>query len=274
MSNELTASDQHKTASIYDLPPEMDEALRDLYAEFSRASQWDGRHLSLERLPTKPEREVLLARYRALAPAVKPISEATSARQLAGAEVHDMFKAWPAFKPESKEQSIGAYVVAMSDLPLFAIKEACLDITQGKIDKLSTFAPPPAPFIYQLAASKAKRILDQHMVLRRILSTKNIRVEHHTTPEEKERIGKGLQQVADNLRATQQAAETERQQELSAKKIQRDKEMILREYHARGMNPVVVGGLGVLSPSLLKNIEEYQKRPKATGRGDYKDLGS
>ena len=276
MSNDLvnTGPGPNKTTSdsIYDLPPEMAGEQREAYVALVRASSWDGHTFALERLPTADERKLLVQRYRALDPVVTPISYASSAKQRAGAEIADMFKSWPAFKPGSLEESIGHYVMVMQDLPLFAIKEACLDIAHGKIEQLSTYAPPPAPFVYKLAQDKAKRIIDQHVTIRRILSTKNIPIEYKPSAAEKERIFEGLQARATEISEAERKIIEERQQEVDTKKLEYTRATILREYQERGIPPVLFNGQPI-SMSLLKNIKEFQDRP-AGRRDDNQDLGS
>ena len=272
MSNGLTISGATKSTSIYDLPPEMDGALRDAFIDLSRGSKREGHLFCLERLPTADERKLLIDRYRALDPTVKPIDLADASLQHAGAAIADMFKSWPAFKPESKEQSIGHYVMVMKDLPLFAIREACLCIERGEIEKLSQYAPPPAPFVYQLAKEKSQRIVAQHKMLREILSTKTVRVEYQVTEEQQDRMAKGLAARSAEIRAEEERILTELREKLAAESIESDRRRILDEYRHYGVNPVYALGRPV-SPSLIRSNREYLERD-AMPKDEYQDLGS
>ena len=73
----------------------------------------------------------------------------------------------------------------LSGLPLWALKQACQDISRGKVEGCSLDFPPAAPRLRSIADEIVAPVLDESFALHAILTAP---VEHEPSPEERARV--------------------------------------------------------------------------------------
>ncbi len=242
----------------------MSADLRQSYDELRSGLKFDAGRDTLLRYPSNEERNKFMARMIVINTALRSISYTKhgSAMGLAGAAVAEMFQGFITWKPDPKvkEESIGWYVHELRDLPLVAIERACMDVRQGRVPDLKPDFPPSSSRVVQLARAHAEHVNSERLIIKRILTVGELRVDHTFDPVAAERVHHGLRQLADTLGANIRREEDARIKESTDKATARNNNEILREYQARGIPPVYGPNGKLVSISLLRNIEEAKER--------------
>ena len=148
-------------------------------------------------------------------------------------------------------------------IPSWAIERACDAVREGRAGDVSKDFPPSIPRITALAESYCT---EHRAELDKITDAlKGEPFLEPPSPEEKERVKAKLRTFADELKADIAAQDTKvRRQGRTPAPPNND--VILAEYRARGMAPVMAGGV-LVSPSLLAKLGKPLKgRARAQGR--------
>lgn len=220
---------------------------------------------TMARLPTEEERIKLQARQIALQTKMRAVSYTKHGPTLglAGAAIAEMFQGFITWKPDPKikEQSIGWYVHELSDLPLFAIEAACMDVRMGRVPDLKPDFPPSSARMVQLAREHMIPVAAQYSRVKAVLQITVVRRDD-TDPEMAARVSKNLRELADNLNAKHVQQETEEREKIAKKTIERNQKDVLAEYAAHGLTPIQAAKGITISMSLAKNIEEYKEKER------------
>lgn len=96
------------------------------------------------------------------------------------------------------QEIIASYTFHLQDLPVFAIEEACKSIARGNVSGLNPDFPPSAPRLHQVAAEACQYWRKEASHIEQVL---NAKTRGEITDDERERIGRGLQELANKMRA-------------------------------------------------------------------------
>ncbi|RZN03822.1 hypothetical protein CWO91_31495 [Bradyrhizobium genosp. SA-3] len=137
---------------------------------------------------------------------------------------------------KADQPTVAAYTRLLSDLPAWAVEQACNDIRRGAVVGLNPDFPPAAPRIHQIADAKLEAARIERDKLKLLLTAKVEEAKPKLTPEQRER----MRALADEtVRAlTGDKVESE-QQRLERQKYEEEKAK--REEHARRMQYILQG---------------------------------
>lgn len=241
--------------------------------ELRAGLKYEAGALTLARLPTTVEREILERRARKLHDGLRPISYSDAKKQHAGAAIAEMMQGFPNFKPgeSGKETSIGYYVMQLMEFPLFAVERACKDISGGRVNGLNPDFPPSVARVAQLARAHAEPFIAEQHTIKSILATKRIGIDQNVNPEQAAYVADGLRDLAESIRAKIDAEEEKKRVERARKTLEQTRKTILEEYRAKGIEPVYVSGQPV-SLSLVNSLRRQAGR--LPSGGNYQDEGT
>lgn len=114
---------------------------------------------------------------------------------------HLMVSFFPARSVSAVEArlTLRKYSEDLAGMPLWAIRDACSAISQGKVDGASLDFPPAAPRIRAAAGDIMAPFLAEQYRLKMVLSA---REEREVSPEEQQRVMEGLRALGKALTAT------------------------------------------------------------------------
>lgn len=231
---------------------------RILIDRFSNDVIMEGRVPTLSVLPTKEERAVLSDRRASLAGQLRPVNYSVANKEKFVAVISRFFGNWPTFKPEKPKEVVATYLMALGDFPLWAIESVCSDIAKGGVTGVNPAFPTAAPQMAQLCGHKIAVLQAEHVKVSGLLAVRDVRVSP-LTPEEREISVAKHKEWEAQRDSVDEEIDTKRRDELAARSIARNEQAIRDEYKARGEKPVTAGKF-LVSPSLLKNIQEEQSR--------------
>lgn len=208
----------------------------------------------LRRAITVSDKRALEKRVKELHGLLRPTFEASEERKRAAQAIAQMFTGFPSMRNADAQGLTAAYLAILEDQPLFAIVAACKDVAQGKVESLDVDWPPSSGRVHEQARKHAG---GPTLELIRIRKTLDGEVQRRPVDKKEERrVGVGLQRMAEDLKAQDDA----RTEKLMAEAAERQKRFndaaILREYRRLGIEPVYAdeGRTVLVSPSLRQSL--------------------
>lgn len=196
----------------------------------------DGSPLELRRELADTERGKLQLRARDLHSAMRPINSATEDKRRLAQALAAMFLGFPSMRNSDNQATVSAYIMAMEGFPLFAGLAACDDIMKRRVPDLDPDFPPTAPRMCDIAAKHTNPAVGERLMIERTLAGKTR--EMRLSPEERDRVGRGLRQVADAMNADLEIERQERKRQNVENRTAESQQAILAEYARRGLAPV------------------------------------
>lgn len=231
----------------------IDRGLSDLVASYRNRIETDrGQAVIRGTVPTTEHRQAMSVRLDDVRRALRPVHMGDADKRAAAKAITQLLTAWVHAGRGDIRDTVTAYTAHLSDLPLFAIEDACRRVAKGYVDGLSPDFPPSAARLHQLGM-EACALLKQEMA--QIHEVLNAKAYHEPSADERERIAAGFQQLS---------------AELSEGDIREDRRAVALEAHgnanrrlfeqecaAAGIDPK-----GGVSPSLLKHLGPPVTREK------------
>lgn len=256
-------------ALVNHTPVATDEVAQ-LVKELASGLKFEYGQRALARLPTAEEAVKLKERQDALYLALRPISYTAHGPALrdAGAEIAEMlygFEAWKAKNLDKtaqklKEDSVGWYVHELRDMPLYAVKQACLDVRQNRVPDLNPDYPPSSARMVALARVHSDALRAQHNTVKMLLSTHVVVKPELADPKMQERIANKMRDLAAGLRDKLERERTEEQEKRAAESIANAKKDRVEEWKRNGLKPQFASKDIPISMSLARNIQDYKER--------------
>lgn len=255
--NDLTTD---LTNVVGGLAPKVDDGIIDTVERYE-SQVLQGRSvtdLMLPTLPTREERAALSRQASIIFETMKPISYSGASLQRGAQIIAALLGGYTQLAQldaATKQKMLAAFTAKLSKLPLFAVAEACNEITRGtdlakKYEVRPGYAPSDAQ-IYQIAETIASRYSVAKNRIDRILSINKI-IPPPLPPEDREKVGKLLVDLSATLRApsdTERAA-AKAKREAASDAINR--RWILREYEENGLQPHFDKDGNLITLTLLK----------------------
>lgn len=133
--------------------------------------------------------------------------------------------------------TVAAYTKLLSDLPAWAVEQACDDIRRGAVVGLNPDFPPAAPRIHQLADEKLVNARLERDKLLLLLTAKVEEQAPPPSPEQRERVAAKLQDFHEKVAQTNPQETEQRRHE--RQKLEEEKAK--REEHSRRMQYILQG---------------------------------
>lgn len=247
-------SHQHTTSISGPIPP-IERGLADLVASYrNRIEIVRGEPVLRGVVPSVEQKRSMKVRFDETSRALRPISMSDQDKRTAGAAIASMLTAWIYSGKGDPRDTIAGYVTHLSDLPLFAIEDACRQVAKGYVDGLSPDFPPSAARLHQLAMDACALLKKEMTEIHEVL---NAKAYHEPTEAERDRIAAGFQKLSEDLAENDRmSARPDREQ--SGKRLDAANQRIFaRECAEAGVDPKA----GV-SPSLLKLLGAPVSRDK------------
>lgn len=217
---------------------------------------------ALPRLPTDRERKALQTRCLELARAVRPIKMDIGEQESARKRIALLCNGWSANRGAGIDAAglVSTYVFDLSDLPLFAILEACDAVTKGRVKlpdargierPIDPAYPVSSAQLYAVASKIAEARRRDEAKLRRVLSVRHV-LTPEQPPEVRAKIAQGLKDLADSLRMNAVPVDPGLKARVADEAFQANQRNILAEYKAMGMDPIYSEPGVLLSPSAAR----------------------
>lgn len=170
-------------------------AEREVLVRYSNALDWNTNPLarssiSSQLAPTDEHRALLAGRRRALADALIPASSAAI-----GTMIASLRSVMPSHDNSDPVQIVAMYRSALSRFPEWAVAQVCRAFLEGRAGGSTTFAPTPADI-----ASRCEALVQPHKdeqeQIGRILEAE---VRHDPSEDERERVARGLRELAASI---------------------------------------------------------------------------
>lgn len=193
----------------------------------------DGREVTLDRLPSKDERELFVLRNNNLKRSLRRCDAAMADLDRAKRDLAVMFNGYPAMRNDDVDARLLAYLLVLQSYPLFAILEAIQDVAHNRYENLDPMRPPTSPLLARRCADIVARVATEQLRLDKILSAKKVmRVE--TAPGAHDRVMASLR----DFRGRVIVPDGDERRAMLARQAQRDRLTLLREWNDLGL-PVV-----------------------------------
>jgi hypothetical protein len=235
----------------------------------------DRNTLTLSRLPVHEERSIMSARLTALTSSLRPTSYSVGGMDAAGKALSEMFTkgAWPNLKvadAATARKMVTAYLANLEVYPFWAITAVCQAVSSGKVDDLNPDYPPSAARLAQLCDQKIADMVAEKARFAKVLGIKQVR----TTVDSPE-VREAARLRHEAWKAEQEDPSKEIHDKAEAKLLQDlrlgSEKSIIADYAARGMQPIRTESGILVSPSLIKNIQEKAKADARLGKRKDKD---
>lgn len=195
-------------ANVPALRPDASQA--ELVRQFS--PRMEGARAVIERAVTSVERQILQRRNFDLTKALRPISESRDETALVKAMLAQFFKGYPSLLNQDGGSLVGAYMVDLEPMPLFAIARALFDIKQGRVKirdqksgremDMDPDWPPASARVAEIARRHVTDPAKEQRDISRVLNAARIEAPAVTDPVRRKEIGDMLKGLADTLRAS------------------------------------------------------------------------
>lgn len=195
----------------------------------------DGSPPEMRRQLTQRERNRLQLRASELHRAVRPIATASEEKRRLAQSLAAMFLGFPSMRNSDNQATVAAYIMAMEGFPLFAGIAACEDVVKRRVQELDPDFPPTAPRMCDLAAKHVSPVVGERLMIEKTLAAK--KQDPQLTPEQRERVGKGLRQMAEEMAAVNEEGRREAMRQNIERRMQESQRAILAEYARRGLEP-------------------------------------
>lgn len=232
------------SGSVGGTAPVLDDAVTDIVERYSSQiiEERFGSPM-LEVLPSRDERIALSAESSRLFEGMKPIRYSNAGVERAAKVVAAILGGYPqlaSLDANVKQKMIASYVTKLSDLPLFAIAEAQLEIKRGselaRKHEVRPGYPPSDAQVYQIANHLCGRLREAKHAIDRVLSVNRV-VPPPPKPEDRAKVKTMLEDLAYKLRAPLDAERAERKAQRQAKADAENNMWIVREYRQNGLEP-------------------------------------
>lgn len=220
--------------------------------------------LSPEKWPTAAQRELLESRHKQL---VAHLGQHD--RSIIGAAVIELLGCYRnALKPGEDAQAVAAkYVKEMAGLPTWACLRACTSVRLNHAEGFSMDYPPSTIKLRDYAASYCAVAMRETSDIFAVLHA--ARGPSKVSDDERERVGEKLKGLAEQLRANVAGGtDTLDRHHLDAKLAatrSHNESLKLREYAARGLEPVYTGSGDVVSLELAQRVGVRVKARESEG---------
>jgi hypothetical protein len=244
----MTTLPMHQTTTSISGPiPPIERGLADLVASYrNRIETVNGQAVLRGGLPTAEHTRSMRVRFDATGRALRPVRMNDQDKRTAGSAIASMLTAWIYSGKGDPRDTIAGYITHLSDMPLFAIEDACRKVAKGYVDGLSPDFPPSAARLHQLAMDACAELKKEMADLHEVLTAK---AHHEPTDEERSRIAIGFKRLAEDLIENDQSSRKSSREE-SAKQIdEANRRLFERECAVAGTPNSFV------SPSLLKILD-------------------
>lgn len=211
----------------------------------------------LPELPPTAHKVLLSAESSLIFETLKPVSYSQAGMERCVKLIAAMLGGYPqlaSMDAQSKQKMMAAYTAKLSDLPLFAIAEACEAIMKGsdiakKVEVRPSFAPTDTQ-VYQIADMICGKYRAAKAQIDRILSINNT-IPKPLPPQDRERMAKLMSGLAAQLRAPIDAENSERRQRADSAMRDMNIQWIMREYRHHGLEPRFDKSGNLISLALL-----------------------
>jgi hypothetical protein len=238
------------------VPEKASAEVRSLVLRYSNALDWNESSqakpsISSQLAPTGTERQALVARQRVLADALMPADSAAI-----GLMVSSLRSLMPSHDNSDPSLIVKQYIAALAPFPHWVLTEVYRQYRDGEVEPdKRRWMPTPGEL-----AGRCRDLIAPHAQEReRIGRILNAEIRDEPTPEARERIGKGLKELAARIGAGTDAEEEARQKALAEDMRQRTAAHRQEEQRLAGYED----GLD-MSVSLRQNIAAWQERRAQT----------
>lgn len=189
----------------------------------------------LPALPSKTERKQLQDFIGRQKVRHRPISESAAERDRAMKAVAGMFTGFTSLRNSNAAELCTAFLVVLSDLPLFAIEQACEDIARGRASSVDPDYPPTAPRMHQIAdkyriAAYERDIAPAVLVL-------GATQENIEPKVDREKVGKKFDKLLTAMGADADEERRALRAKVSAEVAERNRQRVRDEWAERGLEP-------------------------------------
>lgn len=241
----MTNLPTHQTTTSISGPiPPIERGLADLVASYRNRIEIVHGQAVLRGGMSAEHKRSMQVRFDETSRALRPVRMSDQDKRTAGAAIASMLTAWIYSGKGDSRETIAGYVTHLSDLPLFAIEDACRKVAKGYVDGLSPDFPPSAARLHQLAMEACAALKKEMAEIHEVLTAK---AHVEPTEAERDRIALGFQKLSEELAASDtMSARPNREQ--SAKQLdEANRRIFERECAEAGIDPK-----GGVSPALLK----------------------
>lgn len=214
-----------------------------------------GRDICLDRLPTKAERELFQYRNVNLTKQLRPCNLA--ATEMDGARKHlgMMFAGFPNLRRADTDELLNAYLWVLQKFPLFAVIEACADVTGNRVAGLKPEFPPTSPQMAKFADDHVTRVAAEQLKIDKILRAKQV-MRPPDTVGAGERVMVSLKDFHNRMNAGPvfgTLTQDDKERITSREKLEA-RQAVLREWAHLGLSPIVGKDGTVISPTLARQM--------------------
>lgn len=264
-ATDLTSTTTRSTVEQL-VPAPADPATRRMLDHHHRQIAWHGNRATLEYALTTDDQDALKGRLATLRKVLAPTNAGTERQRIAEALSRMFSRFTNTGNVANPRATIAAYVSGLADLPTWAVLAGIADVERGAVEGLSPDFAPSAPRLHQIAESKLAELREEHRKVELVL-TARVDADPVRTPEEIARAGERIRAMHAEARHVLQAgteqeaaARAARSAEATVATIARTDAMIVAEYRAAGLDPVMRGGRPV-SLALARAVGARLRRP-------------
>jgi len=211
-----------------------DERTHEIIEELVMFWPSDASAVQLRREITTTERKYLHMRQRDLFAMLRGLN--LEERKHAAKAIAAMFLGFPNLRTSDNQATVAAYIMALEAFPLFAIIEACMDVSQRRVSDISPDFAPSAPRLCELATRHLVPLRGELALIEKTITAKY--EQEPVPPEERERIKVKLRELADHMMEKDRIQRREHMTHLSVVLKEQGTKSILREYSRLGIEPV------------------------------------
>lgn len=241
------------------VPAPADPATLRMLDHHHRQIAWQGNRATLDYALTADDQDALKGRLATLRKVLAPTNAGTERQRIAEALSRMFSRFTNTGGVANPRATIAAYVSGLSDLPTWAVLAGIADVERGAVEGLSPDFAPSAPRLHQIAEAKLADLREERGKVELVL-TARVDADPVRTPEEIARTGERIRAMQAEARHVLQAGTEQeaavraaRSAEATAATIARTDAMIIAEYTAAGLEPILRGGRPV-SLALARSV--------------------
>ena len=248
--------------------PARSREVRDIIERCLSGSICDGStsyKIALINLPSEADRGRLKARYVEL---IKALHDHD--RKEIGALIAEMLGSYDVAKKKYKTKKemlevVAKYVQELKGVPTWAVQIACEKIRMGTAPDISHIYEPTTIQVRVLAVSIAQPFKQEAINIGNVVAAE----QYHepVSEEERARVAPLLTELADKMKLKLEEDYRDRLEKNAPRIKKMTEDIIKREYAARGEEPRYAGDI-LISPSLIKVIEQKKKEQAELPKSD------
>lgn len=212
----------------------------------------EGRTPVISRFPTKDETRALQVRNVALARAVEAAVMRTVDLQEAKAAIAVTLYGFPQMRSEG-DDLVRAYLLVLQKYPLFAIKDACSAVSDGRIKNQDDRYPPTSPQMSKAAAESVERIARERIKIERILTARTV-MRPKDEPGAKERIMASLKDFHGRMAPAEGVMGADERARVADRQRRENERAVIAEWDRLGLAPRRRSDGAVMSVGLCKSL--------------------